>query len=150
MKFNQFYVPALSVFLLLSSCKKNNANAQQTGNDGSVETGKPNTNYRPAFKGQTRIKAVKTTTAYKVEVLNKDLDRPWGIINLPDGKFLITDKNGHMNVVSADGKQVSKIEGFPKVDAKGQEECWMWHLIRILKQIRLFISVSLNHLEKET
>ncbi|NML68757.1 PQQ-dependent sugar dehydrogenase [Chryseobacterium sp. RP-3-3] len=120
MKFNPIYVPALSVFLLLSSCNKNNANAQQTGIDGSVETEKPNTNYRPAFKGQTRIKAVKTSTAYKVEVLNKDLGRPWGIINLPDGKFLITDKNGHMNVVSADGKKVSKIDGFPKVDAKGQ------------------------------
>jgi glucose/arabinose dehydrogenase len=25
-----------------------------------------------------------------------------------------------MNVVSADGKQISKIEGFPKVDSKGQ------------------------------
>jgi glucose/arabinose dehydrogenase len=120
MKFKTIYVPALSVFLLLSSCKKNNANAQQTGNDGSVETEKPNTNYKPAFDGQTRIKAVKTTTAYKVEVLNKDLGRPWGIVNLPDGRFLITDKNGHMNVVSTDGKQVSKIGGFPKVDSKGQ------------------------------
>jgi glucose/arabinose dehydrogenase len=120
MKFKTIYVPALSVFLLLSSCKKNNANAQQTGNDGSVETEKPNTNYKPAFDGQTRIKAVKTTTAYKVEVLNKDLGRPWGIVNLPDGRFLITDKNGHMNVVSTDGKQVSKIGGFPKVDSIGQ------------------------------
>ncbi|SHE47468.1 PQQ-dependent sugar dehydrogenase [Chryseobacterium vrystaatense] len=120
MKFNHLYVPLLSVFFLLSSCNKNSANAQQTGNDASVETEKPNTNYKPAFKGQTRIKAVKTTTAYQVEVLNKDLGRPWGMINLPDGRFLITDKNGHMNVVSTDGKKVSKIEGFPKVDSKGQ------------------------------
>jgi glucose/arabinose dehydrogenase len=29
-------------------------------------------------------------------------------------------KTGYMNVVSADGKQISKIEGFPKVDSKGQ------------------------------
>ncbi|HBV15606.1 PQQ-dependent sugar dehydrogenase [Chryseobacterium carnipullorum] len=120
MKFNPIYVPALSIFVLLSSCSKNNVNAQQTGKDGSVETEKPNTDYQPAFKGQTRIKAVKTATAYKVEVLNKDLGRPWGMINLPDGKFLITDKKGHMNVVSQDGQQVSKIEGFPKVDSKGQ------------------------------
>lgn len=120
MKFNHLYVPVLSVFFFLSSCNKNSANAQQTGNDGSVETEKPNTNYKPAFKGQTRIKAVKTTTAYQVEILNKDLGRPWGMINLPDGRFLITDKNGYMNVVSTDGKKVSKIEGFPKVDSKGQ------------------------------
>jgi len=81
---------------------------------------KANTNYKPAFKGQTRIATVKTTTPYMVEVLNKDLGKPWGIINLPDGRFLITEKSGFINVVSADGKQISKIEGFPKVDAKGQ------------------------------
>src|SRR5690606_5079275 len=81
---------------------------------------KPNTDYKPACQGQTRIKPVKTTTAYNVEVLTKDLGRPCGIINLPDGKFLITEKTGFMNVVSADGKQISKIEGFPKVDSKGQ------------------------------
>ncbi|WP_313003898.1 hypothetical protein [Chryseobacterium gleum] len=38
MKINQFYVPAISLFLILSSCKENHANAQKTGNDGSVET----------------------------------------------------------------------------------------------------------------
>ncbi|MFP3834443.1 PQQ-dependent sugar dehydrogenase [Chryseobacterium sp. SIMBA_028] len=120
MKISQFYIPAMSVFLILSSCQKNHANAQQIGNDGSVETERPNSEYEPAFKGQTRIKAVKTTTAYQVEVLNKELGKPWGIINLPDDSFLITDKRGSMNVVSKDGKQVSKIDGFPKVDSKGQ------------------------------
>lgn len=120
MKFSDFYVSVLSVFLILTSCQKNNANAQQVGKNGSVETQKPNSDYKPAFEGQTRIKAVKTTIPYQVEVLNTDLGRPWGIINLPDGRFLITDKRGYMNVVSTDGKQVSKISGFPKVDSKGQ------------------------------
>lgn len=120
MKFNTFYISAFSLFLILSSCQKNNANAQ-VAKDGSVETEKPNSpEYKPAFAGQTRIKAIKTTTPYQVEVLNKDLGKPWGIINLPDGKFLITDKRGYMNAISADGKQVLKIEGFPKVDSKGQ------------------------------
>jgi glucose/arabinose dehydrogenase len=120
MKFNKFYVPVFSLFLILSACKKNNANAQQVSKDGSVEKEKHNSNYKPAFDGQTRIKAVKTTTPYKVDILTKDLGKPWGIINLPDGKLLITDKRGFMNVVSNDGKQISKIEGFPKVDSKGQ------------------------------
>ncbi len=107
--------------MILSSCKENKANAQQIGKDGSVETEKPNSpEYKPAFRGQTRIKAVKTVTPYHVEVISKDLGKPWGIINLPDGRFLITDKRGYMNVVSSDGKEVSKIEGFPKVDTKGQ------------------------------
>ncbi len=121
MKFNKFYISAFSLFLILSSCKDNTLNAQKLGKDGSVETKEPNSpEYKPAFAGQTRIKAVKTSTPYQVEVLSKDLGKPWGIINLPDGRFLITDKRGYINVVSADGKQISKIEGFPKVDAKGQ------------------------------
>jgi len=118
MKFNNYYVPVLSILMFLSSCKQ--TTAQQKRTDGSAETLEPNSNYKPAFEGQTRIAAVKTITPYKVDVLTKDLGRPWGIINLPDGKFLITEKSGYMNVVSADGKQISKIEGFPKVDAKGQ------------------------------
>ncbi|WP_294300918.1 PQQ-dependent sugar dehydrogenase [uncultured Chryseobacterium sp.] len=121
MNFNKFYISAFSLFLILSSCKDNKLNAQKLGKDGSVETKEPNSpEYKPAFAGQTRIKAVKTSTPYNVEVLSKDLGKPWGIINLPDGRFLITDKRGYMNVVSADGKQISKIEGFPKVDTKGQ------------------------------
>lgn len=121
MKFNKFYISALSLFLILSSCKDNTVNAQSLGKDGSVETKEPNSpEYKPAFAGQTRIKAVKTATPYYVEVLSKDLGKPWGIINLPDGRFLITDKRGYINVVSADGRQISKIEGFPKVDSKGQ------------------------------
>ncbi|WBX99761.1 PQQ-dependent sugar dehydrogenase [Chryseobacterium gambrini] len=121
MKISKFYISAISLFLLFSSCKENKFNAQKLGKDGSVETKEPNSpEYKPAFAGQTRIKAVKTSTPYKVEILNKDLGKPWGIVNLPDGKFLITDKRGYMNVISADGKEISKIEGFPKVDSKGQ------------------------------
>lgn len=121
MKINKLYISAVSLFLILASCKEGKVNAQQAGNDGSVETKAPNSpEYKPAFAGQTRIKAVKTSTPYQVEVLSKDLGKPWGIINLPDGRLLITDKRGYMNIVSTDGKQISKIEGFPKVDSKGQ------------------------------
>ncbi|MBC7555459.1 MAG: PQQ-dependent sugar dehydrogenase, partial [Chryseobacterium sp.] len=76
--------------------------------------------YRAAFENQTRAKGIKTETAYNVEVINSNLGRPWGITNLPDGQFLITDKSGYLNVLSADGKIITKIEGFPKVDNKGQ------------------------------
>lgn len=121
MNINKFYISVVGLFLLFTSCKESKANAQQAGNDGSVETKAPNSpEYKPAFAGQTRIKAVKTSTPYAFEVISSDLGKPWGIINLPDGRFLITDKRGYMNVVSKDGKQISKIEGFPKVDDSGQ------------------------------
>ncbi|HMU08254.1 MAG TPA: PQQ-dependent sugar dehydrogenase, partial [Kaistella sp.] len=32
----------------------------------------------------------------------------------------MTEKSGFMNIVSADGKTISKVEGFPKVDSRGQ------------------------------
>lgn len=118
MKITQYLSGISFVLALLSSCKQ--TTAQQTNPDGSAEINEPNSNYKPAFEGQTRVKSVKTRTSYQVAVLTKNLGRPWGIINLPDGKFLITEKTGFMNVVLADGKQISKIEGFPKVDSKGQ------------------------------
>ena len=118
MKISPYLLKISFLLALLSSCKE--TVAQQRNADGSAETNEPNSTYKPAFVGQTRIKAVQTTTPYQIEVLTKELGRPWGIINLPDGKFLITEKTGYMNVVSEDGKQVSKVEGFPTVDSKGQ------------------------------
>lgn len=102
---------------LLFSCQNKN---DKTPENNSVETQKPNSDYQPAFKGQTRINSVKTKTPFQVETIAEKLGKPWGIINLPNGRFLITEKSGFMNIVSADGKTVSKISGFPKVDDKGQ------------------------------
>lgn len=109
------FIPLFSALAILVSCQ-----GKGTRSEPSAKVEKPNTDYKPAFPGQTQIAAVKTSTPYKVDILNTALGKPWGIINLPDGRFLITEKSGFINVVSADGKQVSKIGGFPKVDDKGQ------------------------------
>ena len=85
-----------------------------------VETEKPNSDYKPAFAGQTRIMSYKTQTPYKVDVINHKLGKPWGISQLPDGNFLITEKSGYINLISKDGKSVTKITGLPKVDSRGQ------------------------------
>jgi glucose/arabinose dehydrogenase len=85
-----------------------------------VETKAPNTNYKPAFEGQTRIAGVKTTTSYDTKVLNTELERPWGIVSLPDGRFLITEKEGTMRIASQDGKLSKPITGLPKVNSAGQ------------------------------
>ena len=113
---------------MMLSCSGNSKTANQQ-NEVALENGKlPNPEtydknspeYQPAFAGQTRVAGVKTKTPYQVDVINSDLRNPWGIINLPDGRFLITSKSGYFNIVSADGKTISKVEGLPKVDAKGQ------------------------------
>lgn len=55
----------------------------------------------------------------KVEVLNK-LERPWGMAWLPDGRLLVTEKDGVLQVVR-DGKlEPNKISGVPAVMYEGQ------------------------------
>ena len=85
-----------------------------------VETKAANTNYPPAFEGQTRIAGVRTTTPYKHEVLNNTLDKPWGIAQLPDGRFLITEKKGVMRIASTTGTISDEITGIPEVNSSGQ------------------------------
>ncbi len=88
---------------------------------GGVETMAPNTNYKPAFAGQTRIGNVLVTkTPYKATVLTGDLAGPWGIVSLPDGRFLITEKKGDMRIAGTDGKLSAPITGIPEVNAAGQ------------------------------
>lgn len=85
-----------------------------------VETKDANTDYKPAFEGQTRIAGVKTTTAYDVKVLSEGLERPWGITSLPDGRLLITEKAGTLRIATQDGSLSEAITGLPKVNSAGQ------------------------------
>jgi glucose/arabinose dehydrogenase len=85
-----------------------------------VETQRPNTSYVPAFEGQTRIAAVKTKTAYKVEKITEKIGIPWAVTSMQDDRLLITDKRGYMQIFDADGVFQKKISGFPEVDYIGQ------------------------------
>jgi glucose/arabinose dehydrogenase len=85
-----------------------------------VETRKPNSDYKPAFPGQTRIGGVKTNTSYSVSILTNSLKRPWGIAILPDGRLLITEKGGVMRIVTTSGEVSEPITGLPEVNASGQ------------------------------
>lgn len=109
-----------STFLFLFSCENNPSHEPEILLGDPVETNPPNTNYQPAFEGQTRIGSVKTTTDLNIEILNENLGRPWGIVSLPDQRLLITEKSGIMNLFSANGDFISKIENFPAVDDRGQ------------------------------
>ena len=102
-------IPAFIIFSIGSS-----------GQNSPVETQSPNTNYRPAHNGQTRVAGVKTKTAYKVDKIAEKLGLPWAIIPLPDGRLLITEKRGSMQILDANGTLVKKITGFPEVNSSGQ------------------------------
>lgn len=115
------------ITILFSACSSNTSNSVDQNNTVStdsvlpaVETKSPNTNYKPAFTGQTRIGGVKTSSAYEGKILTDKLEKPWGIASLPDGKFLITEKKGAMKIVSSDGTVGAAISGVPNVNPDGQ------------------------------
>ena len=85
-----------------------------------VETQKPNSNYKPAFEGQTRINSAKTTTPYQVEKIAEKIGAPFAIVAMPDGRLMVTCKKGYMEIHDAGGQLVKKIEGFPPIDLVGQ------------------------------
>jgi aldose sugar dehydrogenase len=113
------------VFLACNTSSTNN-NATNTDSASAnvsaapVETRPPNSPYKPAFPGQTRIGGVKTKAAYEGKIITSDLKNPWGIAVLPDGRFLITQKGGTMRIVSANGQLGNEITGLPPVADKGQ------------------------------
>jgi len=58
---------------------------------------------------------------YSVRILNSSLTRPWGLAFLPDDRILLTQKEGSMLILSADGSTVqANISGLPSVLADGQ------------------------------
>ena len=105
----------LVLLLMTGSCA-----AQQSGNSNTVETKAPNADYKPAFPGQTRINAVKTNTAYEGKTLTTNLQNPWGIAALPDGRFLVTERMGKLRIVQPSGEISEPISGTPAVNSGGQ------------------------------
>jgi glucose/arabinose dehydrogenase len=116
----------LIFFILLSvsiSCQAQEKDKNTNGQIGilpPVETQPANTNYIPAFEGQTRIGGVKTTTPYEVKIIAEGLSKPWSVAPLPDGRLAITEKAGTMRIASTEGEVSGKITGFPEVDDRSQ------------------------------
>jgi glucose/arabinose dehydrogenase/cytochrome c5 len=68
----------------------------------------------PAFPGQTRAPIVNGTQGYAVEHV-ADIDRPFGMDFLPDGKMLVSFRNGGMRIVTRDGVVSEPLANVPQV-----------------------------------
>lgn len=86
-----------------------------------VETAAPNApDQQPAFEGQTRAPQPDTLVEVTTATVAEDLPRLWAMEFLPDGRMLVTAKEGAMHIVSSDGKVGPEIGNVPEVDAQGQ------------------------------
>ncbi|MBZ9613587.1 PQQ-dependent sugar dehydrogenase [Rheinheimera maricola] len=64
---------------------------------------------------------VKTEKAtLQMDTLVSGLKHPWGMTFLPDGRMLVTERNGGLLLISADGKSKTPLSGLPDIDARGQ------------------------------
>ncbi|OJZ13958.1 PQQ-dependent sugar dehydrogenase [Sphingobacterium sp. 40-24] len=124
-------ISLLTVSLGLTACNSNHANSNSSSDSSSnaatdttsyppVETQKANTSYKPAFAGQTRIRGTKISTPFEGKVIAEGLKSPWGITALPDGRLLISEKEGNFRIATADGKLSDPIKGLPQVNSSGQ------------------------------
>lgn len=113
--------------VMIISCNSGSVNGNMTDNNPPagdslppVETRSPENDFQPAFRGQTRAPGMKTSVAINHTVVTDKLKKPWGIVSLPDGRFLVTQKEGSMVIVSQNGETGKEITGIPAVNSRGQ------------------------------
>jgi glucose/arabinose dehydrogenase len=121
---NSFLVIVAGTFVALTSCGQSTPEtvsaSAKSGGITPVETKEPNSAYKPAFGGQTRVAGIKSATNYEGRVVTEALKSPWGITSLPDGRLLITEREGTMRIVTSAGQVGDPIAGIPKVNPTGQ------------------------------
>ena len=77
---------------------------------------------QPSWAGQTHAPYEPTGDVYTATVttITDKLVAPWSIAFLPTGQMLVTEKQGNMRIVSADGSVSEPLTGVPMVHFQGQ------------------------------
>lgn len=57
---------------------------------------------------------------FKVEVVAEGLKNPWGLVALPDGRLLVTERPGTLRIIENGRLLDSPVSGVPEVFARGQ------------------------------
>jgi aldose sugar dehydrogenase len=74
----------------------------------------------PAFQNQTRAPVIQDDLELEIKVIADGLVHPWGVDQLPNGSWIVTERPGRMRIVSSDGTVSEPIAGLPAVDARRQ------------------------------
>lgn len=74
---------------------------------------------QPAFENQTRA-PVLPDLPLQTQIIADGLENPWGMAQLPDGSWLVTERPGRLRLITADGKISDPIGGLPEIDTRDQ------------------------------
>jgi glucose/arabinose dehydrogenase len=58
--------------------------------------------------------------AFRVETVAEGFDHPWALTFLPDGRMLVNERKGQLNLVEPDSGERTRITGLPEITARGQ------------------------------
>lgn len=111
-------VSTFAAVLLFAACGASQESRGQTG--AAVRQGEANTDYAPAFAGQTRAPEARSGVTIRSEEIASGLVDPWAIVFLPDGRMLVTERPGRLRVVTREGVVSAPVTGLPDVDSRGQ------------------------------
>lgn len=107
----------LTLCAVVAAC----APGESAGDNGApVRQGAPNTDFAPAFSGQTRAPEARSGVAIEARRVAAGLDAPWGVTVLPDGRLLATERPGRLRLITAEGAVSAPLAGVPAVDSRGQ------------------------------
>ncbi len=95
--------------------------ASAAASGAPLETRPPNgVDFKPAFEGQTRVAGVKSDFAIDVATVASGLNGAWAFEFLPDGRILVTERQGNLRIIGKDGTVSAPLKGLPKVFVAGQ------------------------------
>ena len=57
---------------------------------------------------------------FRIETIADGLEHPWAVAQLPDGRFLVTERGGRLLLVDSPGAIPREVAGVPAVVARGQ------------------------------
>jgi aldose sugar dehydrogenase len=116
-----------TALLLLAMATTGCSKKRDTSSPGNQTPGEPvetrpanASEQKPAFAGQTRAPFQSGNVTFETQTVARELEHPWSLAFLPDGRFLVTERPGRLRIVAKDGSKSEAVAGLPKVDARDQ------------------------------